>query len=66
LPPRAISHDKTLTDLQLAARAHDRGQYVEARGPQPRYIIAASTVETADGSLNTPLLIEAADAPTAQ
>src|ERR1700747_706682 len=54
--------DKTLTDLQMAARAHEDGQYVEARGPQPGYIIPASTVEVANGSLNRDFLSEAADA----
>jgi hypothetical protein len=58
--------DKALADLQVAARAGENGQYVEARGPQPANIIRASTVWAAEGPLDRPLLLEAADPPTAQ
>jgi hypothetical protein len=57
--------DKALADLQMAARACEGGQYVEARAAQPGYIIPASTAEMAEGSLNQHLLFEAADPPAA-
>jgi len=50
--------DKTLIDLQMAARAHENKQYVEARGPRPDYIIPASTIEASEGPLNRHLLLE--------
>ena len=53
--------DKTLSDLQMAARAHEDGEYVEARGPQPSQIMPTSNIETANGPLNTRLLLDAAD-----
>src|SRR5215472_8665156 len=58
--------DKAVADLQMAARAHEDSQYVEARGPQSVNIIPAATVWAAEGPLDRPLLLEAADPPTAQ
>ncbi|MBV8450666.1 MAG: DUF799 family lipoprotein [Deltaproteobacteria bacterium] len=53
--------DKTLTDLRMAARAREDEQYVEARGPQPSYIIPVATVEASEGPLDRHLLLEAVD-----
>ena len=53
--------DKTLTDLQMAARAREEEQYVEVHGSQPNYIFPVSTVEPAKGQLNQHLLLEAVD-----
>jgi Putative lipoprotein GNA1162-like len=61
--------EKTVTDLQVAARAYEDedGQYIEARGPQPGYIIPSPRrIETVDRSLDTPLLLKATDPPVAQ
>jgi hypothetical protein len=46
--------DKTVTDLQTAARAREDGQYVEAcspQPPQPSYIVPASTLRPLNSQL---------------
>jgi hypothetical protein len=48
--------DKTVSDLQMAARAREDEQYVEARRPQPSYIIPASAVGSSGASGNQDLL----------
>jgi Putative bacterial lipoprotein (DUF799) len=48
--------DKTVSDLQMAARAREDEQYVEARRPQPSYIIPASAVGSSGASGNRDLL----------
>jgi hypothetical protein len=48
--------DKTVSDLQMAARAREDEQYVEARRPQPSYIIPASAFGSSGGSVNPDLL----------
>jgi Putative bacterial lipoprotein (DUF799) len=48
--------DKTVSDLQMAARAREDEQYVEARRPQPSYIIPASALGSSGGSVNPDLL----------
>lgn len=55
--------DKALDDLQMAARTHEDGQYIEARGPQAGYVIPARSVEAADGPVNSHGLLEVADTP---
>jgi putative lipoprotein DUF799 len=53
--------DKTLTDLEMAARARENERYVEAHGLRSRYIIPVSTVEPTEGSLDQHLLLGAVD-----
>jgi putative lipoprotein DUF799 len=48
--------DKSVSDLQMAARAREDEQYVEARRPQPSYIIPASAVGSSGASGNQDLL----------
>lgn len=48
--------DKTVSDLQMAARAREDEQYVEARRPQPSYIIPASAVGSSGAPGNQDLL----------
>jgi len=47
--------EKTVTDLQMAARAREDEQSIEARGPEPSYIIPASAVGSS-GSFDQDLL----------
>jgi hypothetical protein len=53
--------DKAVTDLQMAARAREDEQYVEAPSQRPGYIIPASTVEPSRGSADQHFLVEAVD-----
>jgi hypothetical protein len=55
-----------VTDLQIAARAHEDYRYVDARGPQPNYVIPVSTIAPVNESLNRQLPLEAAGSSIAQ
>jgi hypothetical protein len=55
--------EKAFADMQIAVRAHEESQYIEASGAHAGYIIPARTVEAADASLNRKSLLEVVDPP---
>jgi Putative bacterial lipoprotein (DUF799) len=58
--------DKALADLQMAVRAREDSEYIEANGSPANYIVPVRTVDAADGALNRRSLVEAVDPPPAQ
>ena len=55
--------EKAFADLQMAVRAHEESQYIEASGAHAGYIIPARNVEAADAPLNRKSLLEVVDSP---
>jgi hypothetical protein len=55
--------EKAFADLQMAVRAHEESQYIEANGAHAGYIIPAPTVEAVDAPLSRKNLLEVVDRP---
>jgi K+-transporting ATPase c subunit len=54
---------KALTDLQMAARAREGDENIEARSEQPANLVPAAAFDASENSLDPRLLSQAAVSP---